>query len=674
MSYPLPFTEGDRILELGGGSNSIIKRITGLEGFNVDIRQVPGVDAVRNLEEDFSDLGQFDGLFAQYVAEHISWRKIEVFFKSCYNALKPDGMAVFVVPDTYGQIKKILQKKPEEIDLGDSNFLFGGQDYSDNVHKTFLSKPFITKLLRSAGFSEVKITDHPNPDARDMFVEAHKRGQPTILSGAIADTDTKINFGSFTVTFGHGWINADIRADIKQIVEDKGHIFEYCDVTKPLRWEDNSVSVITAHHLIEHLSREEGASFLEHTFRILKHGGVIRLSTPDLDTFIAKLPSFKETYAEEFEVKNAEDSVDAFFRLAFMGHKTIYTYPSLRRKMAKAGFVDVKKMPYGASRSVAVMEETEDAFPDHSFYIEAIKPQEIISQTSTEEAGWEALHPSDTNTKLSLETETFVKERKKPVITPKKDMEALRRYLHDDEPPLDPDTVEVSIIVLTVNSPTFEECIQRIKEKTKIPYELIVVCDLPNKEKRERLGELEAEGANIIVNKIRMGVPAAFNMGMREAKGQYVLLTHDDVFIETDGWLRPLVEALKNHPEFGYVSAIIKRPKDPHMAFGEIGECSLMTKDVIRRVGFYDESDLFKRLAADGDYFVRVKRAGYKPHGVIKSFVTHLLGTTIKDELERKDIVDNMEELYRRYGKKEIHIDRRLLPVYHGEEMLPSFE
>jgi len=641
LSYPLPFTEGDRILELGGGSNSIIKKIAGLEGFNVDIRQVPGVDAVRNLEEDFSDLGQFDGLFAQYVAEHISWRKIEVFFKSCYNALKPDGMAVFVVPDTYGQIKKILQKKPEEIDLGDSNFLFGGQDYSDNVHKTFLSKPFITKLLRSAGFSEVKITDHPNPDARDIFVEAHKRGQPTILSGAIADTDTKINFGSFTVTFGHGWINADIRADIKQIVEDKGHIFEYCDVTKPLRWEDNSVSVITAHHLIEHLSREKGASFLEHTFRILKHGGVIRLSTPDLDTFIAKLPSFKETYAEEFEVKNAEDSVDAFFRLAFMGHKTIYTYPSLRRKMAKAGFVDVKKMPYGASRSVAVMEETEDAFPDHSFYIEAEKP-----------------HSSDTTTK-TLE----------PVIDAEEELEPYQKYLRGNNP-----HPTVSIIIPTVNSPTLKDTIDSVRAKTKTPHELVVVCDRPNEERRKYLGELDKLGSCVVINEERVGNPKAFNIGISHAKGKYLLLMHDDQVIEAEGWLKPMVQALENHPEFGYVVPLVKRPMDEGLAFGELGEASLLTRELIEKVGDWDESEIFRRLACDGDYFVRIKLAGYRPHGVIQSLITHLVGQTIKPELERKDLVDNMEELYRRYGREEIHIDRRLLPVYHGnEEMKPKW-
>jgi len=306
LSFQLPFNQGDHILEVGGGERPL--RVQGLKTTNVDIRALPTVDIVRDLEGDFSDLGKFDGIFSNWNAEHMSWRKIEGYFKSCYNVLKPGSPAVFVVPDTYKQIKKILQKPPEEINLDDSNLLYGGQGYSDDTHKVFFSRPFITKLLNEAGFKDVKIIDYPNPESQDMIVSAYKVDDKS-------DILTKINFGSFTVTTGDGWINCDIRGDIKKAVEAKGHIFEYCDVTKPLRWANNSVDLITAHHLVEHLTREEGSQFLCESFRILKPNGVIRLSTPDLETFIEKLGIFKETYAEEFEVKNAEDNADAFFRL-----------------------------------------------------------------------------------------------------------------------------------------------------------------------------------------------------------------------------------------------------------------------------------------------------------------------------------------------------------------------
>jgi len=371
-----PFKPNDKILELGGGSNPMMRHIPNITTVNMDVRQVPGVDIVRNLEEDFSDVGEYDGLFAQYIAEHISWRKVETFFKSCFNVVKGGGVAVFVVPDTYAQMQKILQKPADEITFDDSNFLFGGQDYPENTHKWLLSRPFVIKLLRDAGFGKVVIKEHPDPNARDMFVEAYKTELTTTLVTAVADPNIKINFGSFTVTFGNGWINADIR-DVSPVAASKRHTFEICDVRKKVRWEDNSVSLITAHHLIEHLSRDDGRFFLKECFRILKPEGIIRLSTPDIETFISHLKAgdFTEKFAEEHEVKNAEDNADAFFRLAFMGHETIYTFNSLRRKMEEVGFTEVRKMPYSSSRSPEIMTETEDSFPDHSFYIEAIKPR-----------------------------------------------------------------------------------------------------------------------------------------------------------------------------------------------------------------------------------------------------------------------------------------------------------
>lgn len=172
MSYNLPFKQGDTIVELGGGENPL----NGREHFkvvNVDKRQLPTVDIVQDLEQPFGHIGKYDGLYASYLAEHISWRKIKQFFKSCSQVLKQGGVAVFIVPDSWEQMKKILAKG--YLELSDSEFLLGSQDYLDNVHKVLFSKKFITKLLEEAGFEYVRIAPHPDTEARDMIVEAYKR-------------------------------------------------------------------------------------------------------------------------------------------------------------------------------------------------------------------------------------------------------------------------------------------------------------------------------------------------------------------------------------------------------------------------------------------------------------------------------------------------------------------
>jgi hypothetical protein len=113
----------------------------------------------------------YDGLIAVYLAEHISWRKIEVFFKSCFNVLKDGKPAVFIVPDTEEQMKLALTKP---FDLGTSQMIFGDQNFSDNTHKIAFSKPFITQLLTASGFINVEITKHPNEASRDIIVVAHR--------------------------------------------------------------------------------------------------------------------------------------------------------------------------------------------------------------------------------------------------------------------------------------------------------------------------------------------------------------------------------------------------------------------------------------------------------------------------------------------------------------------
>ena len=204
MSYSLPFKEGDKIIELGGGTTPL----QGVDAINVDVRPAPEVDIVRNLEEDFSDVGKFDGLFASYIAEHISWRKIQQFFKSCFNILNDGGVAVFIVPNTLAQMKKVIEKG--FVTLEDSQFIFGDQNYSENSHKVAFSKPLIEHLLREAGFSDVRIVDHPDKQARDMIVEGYKHAE-------VAETHTperrewilnQCNVGEKILDVGsaNGWI------------------------------------------------------------------------------------------------------------------------------------------------------------------------------------------------------------------------------------------------------------------------------------------------------------------------------------------------------------------------------------------------------------------------------------------------------------------------------------
>ena len=217
-SYELPFRPGYRIIELGGGDKPL--SIDGLTVFNVDIRSLPSVDAVRNLEEDFSDLGEFDGLIARYVTEHISWRKIQQFFKSSFNVLKNGATAVFIIPNTLEQFRKVVDKG--ELSLDDSQFIFGDQNYGDNSHKVAFSKNLVTELLKEAGFGKVTIKDVPDPKARDIIVEARKTPDKTeIMNLPASERYSREYFEDGTTGYVGYWDFLTHYRMVKQILNRK---------------------------------------------------------------------------------------------------------------------------------------------------------------------------------------------------------------------------------------------------------------------------------------------------------------------------------------------------------------------------------------------------------------------------------------------------------------------
>jgi|LGVE01.1.fsa_nt_gb predicted SAM-dependent methyltransferase len=153
------------VLELGGGDRPTVRP-------NMDIRPLPTVDIVANLEEPFPIPDEsYNSVFGNYILEHLSWRSVPQFVSECHRILKPGGNAVFVVPNTLAQCKRAVETDiwTDEI----SCMLFGGQDYSDNTHKNALSPDYAIGMFKQCGFYDVIIYAHPVADT-DMIIEGIK--------------------------------------------------------------------------------------------------------------------------------------------------------------------------------------------------------------------------------------------------------------------------------------------------------------------------------------------------------------------------------------------------------------------------------------------------------------------------------------------------------------------
>jgi predicted SAM-dependent methyltransferase len=59
----------------------------------------------------------------------------------------------------------------------------------------------------------------------------------------------------------------------------------FVDLSKnPLDFFDNTFDAVNAYHVLEHLTPNEGQKFVKEIFRVLKHNGIFRTSTPDLQS------------------------------------------------------------------------------------------------------------------------------------------------------------------------------------------------------------------------------------------------------------------------------------------------------------------------------------------------------------------------------------------------------
>ena len=58
----------------------------------------------------------------------------------------------------------------------------------------------------------------------------------------------------------------------------------YCDVRHPLPYAAATFDAMDLFHVIEHLTPDEADSFLRETYRVLKPSGIVRISTPDLES------------------------------------------------------------------------------------------------------------------------------------------------------------------------------------------------------------------------------------------------------------------------------------------------------------------------------------------------------------------------------------------------------
>ncbi len=147
-----------------------------------------------------------------------------------------------------------------------------------------------------------------------------------------------------------GWLNTDIEPSSGQA---------FMDAAKPFPLPDRSIDYIFGEHVIEHLSYSDGLAMLSECYRVLRPGGKIRLSTPDLRQFTKLLDAAPDdevakTYINAkfwFHKWKPQPTAAAVYiineQLRSWGHQFVYDEPTLRASLSRAGFGSITRRTPG---------------------------------------------------------------------------------------------------------------------------------------------------------------------------------------------------------------------------------------------------------------------------------------------------------------------------------------
>jgi N-acetylglucosaminyl-diphospho-decaprenol L-rhamnosyltransferase len=242
---------------------------------------------------------------------------------------------------------------------------------------------------------------------------------------------------------------------------------------------------------------------------------------------------------------------------------------------------------------------------------------------------------------------------------------------------------KVTLSIITVNhnsSALLKDCFFSVVSAVgNEPYEFLVVDSGSRDEDLANLRNLKGGNIGIIANRENIGYARAVNMGIRNAKGDYVLITNPDVIYKSDS-IAILLDALRKFPRCGAVGPrtwwnremsfllpasepitpgrifksefmSVSRAANDLVLGGWIrnnlrywlseepvkqemlsGACILTSRKILDAVGGFDE--IFPLYFEDTDWCLRLVKKGYQLYMVPQARIVHYYNQSAKQDVE----------------------------------------
>lgn len=161
-------------------------------------------------------------------------------------------------------------------------------------------------------------------------------------------------------------INADVADGISRVVK-----------------EEACIEKIYASHFIEHIDFHEGIEFIADCYRVLKPGGILRVSFPDLEIWVKNYYEGRMDFFERYKSHFLKDRFSIaqtkgqimMAQIHNWGHCWAYDFESMYQVMESAGFAKIRRCEVHESQIEDIVEVEPDCESRtmESCYVEATK-------------------------------------------------------------------------------------------------------------------------------------------------------------------------------------------------------------------------------------------------------------------------------------------------------------
>jgi predicted SAM-dependent methyltransferase len=196
-----------------------------------------------------------------------------------------------------------------------------------------------------------------------------------------------------------GWLNTDLvriqeldgrEAELDRIVRVNEELY-FCrhDAIARYPFEDESFDWVYSEHFIEHVSPADGIAWLAEMCRLLRPGGLVRVTTPSLATFVNAYVDPRDPFygayrkdlakTRPFQEREVPDRRGWMMNNLFYGwqHRWIYDFEELTHALVAAGFdpgtVVEREFAAGSVSEVAALDGPGRA--STTIYVEARRPE-----------------------------------------------------------------------------------------------------------------------------------------------------------------------------------------------------------------------------------------------------------------------------------------------------------